>query len=77
MNDHPSREKFATQLDSALLSALRGLAKKEGRQLQSLVEEAVAGLLEDRRTGTARARIIQAHRESVNQFGLVYKNLAK
>jgi hypothetical protein len=35
-----TREKFATQVNSEILSAMRALAKKEGRQLQALVDEA-------------------------------------
>ena len=45
MTEHQSREKFATQMDSALLADLRALAKSEGRQLQSLIEEAVGKLI--------------------------------
>ena len=48
MTEQPSREKFATQMDSAMLADLRALAKTEGRQLQSLVEEAVGNLIADR-----------------------------
>lgn len=40
------REKFATQVDAALLNQLRELAKNEGRQIQALVDEALADLLE-------------------------------
>ena len=41
-----TREKFATQVNSEILSAVRNLADKEGRQLQVLVEEALADLIE-------------------------------
>lgn len=41
-----AREKFATQVNSELLAAVRGLARSEGRQLQALDEEALADLLE-------------------------------
>jgi hypothetical protein len=34
-----SRKKFATQVDTAILSAVRTLAREEGRQLQALVDE--------------------------------------
>ena len=37
----PTREKFATQVDSALLESLRDLAKSEGRQIQAVVEDAL------------------------------------
>ena len=42
------REKFATLFNSKLLSAVRILAEEEGRQLQVLVEEAHADLIEKR-----------------------------
>ena len=48
------REKFATQVNAKTLAALRRLAEKEGRQLQALVDEALADLLEKRRTGRPR-----------------------
>ena len=34
-----NREKFATQVKSEILSAVRALAEIEGRQLQALVDE--------------------------------------
>jgi len=77
MNDQSRREKFATQMDSEMLSDLRELARKEGRQLQSLVEEAVSGLLEQRRSGKARSHVMKAYRESVEQFRPLYEKLAK
>ena len=36
-----TREKFATQVNSEILKAVRTLAEKEGRQLQALVDEAL------------------------------------
>ena len=36
-----AREKFATQVDSALLDSVRKLAKSEGRQIQAVVEDAL------------------------------------
>ena len=38
----PTRRRFATQVDSALLDQLRTLARDEGRQIQALVDEAIA-----------------------------------
>jgi len=35
------REKFATQVDSDLLAAVRQLAHDEGRQIQEIVEDAL------------------------------------
>jgi len=41
-----TRAKFATQVNPDILVQVRMLAEKEGRQLQALVDEALADLLE-------------------------------
>ena len=51
MTAKEAREKFATQVNSEILAAVRSLAQSEGRQLQSLVEEALADLIENFETG--------------------------
>ena len=71
------REKFATQVNSELLADLRGLAKEEGRQLQALVEEAIVGLLEQRRQGKARPHVLSAYRSTHARYASVYKKLAE
>ena len=75
MTEHQPREKFATQMDSALLAELRALAKSEGRQLQSLIEEAVGKLLETRQTPAIS--VTDALKMSLDQFGPLYKKLAE
>jgi hypothetical protein len=72
-----AREKFATQVDSQLLADLRNLAKDEGRQIQALVEEAFAGLIEERRRSKARPHIMAAYQASHARFGALYEKLAK
>ena len=54
------REKFAAQVDSEILSALRDLAQSEGRQIQALVEEALADLIARRREGRPRPQVLAA-----------------
>ena len=71
------REKFATQVNSEILAALRTLAKSEGRQLQALVDEALADLLEKRRLGRPRAQVMAAYQASHEKFGPLYKKLAE
>lgn len=71
------REKFATQVDRALLADLRSLPKQKGRQIQALVDEATTGLLEQRRQGEARPHVMAAYRKSHSRFALLYKNLAR
>jgi hypothetical protein len=41
-----TRKKLATQVNSENLKAVRRLAAKEGSQLQALMEEALADLLD-------------------------------
>jgi hypothetical protein len=72
-----SREKFATQVDSRTLAAVRRVAEKEGRQIQSLVEEALVDLLEKRRSGAPRGHVMAAYRRSHDKYGELYKKLAR
>jgi hypothetical protein len=71
------REKFATQVDPDLLARVRALARSEGRQVQTLVEEALADLVEKRRQGQPRANVMAAYGQSHARFGSLYKKLAK
>ena len=73
----PRREKFATQVNSEILSAVRSLAEKEGRQLQVLVEEALADLIEKRRTAVPRTHVIRAYLASHDKYAPLYKKLAE
>ena len=72
-----AREKFATQVNSEILTALRNLAKSEGRQLQALVDEALADLLEKRKVSKPRFHVMAAYQASHETFGPLYKKLAE
>jgi len=72
-----TREKFATQVNSEILSAVRTLAEKEGRQLQALVDEAFADLIEKRNKATPRAHVMGAYLASHEKYAPLYKKLAK
>jgi hypothetical protein len=71
-----ARQKFATQVNSEILSALRTLAEKEGRQLQALVDEAFADLIEKRKNATPRAHVMGAYLASHEKYASLYKKLA-
>jgi hypothetical protein len=71
------REKFATQVNSEVLAAVRSLSVAEGRQLQALVEEALADLLEKRKKANARAHVMGAYLASHEKYGPLYKKLAE
>lgn len=71
------RQKFATQVDPELIEAVRGIAKEEGRQVQTLIDEALADLVEKRRLGKPRKHVLTAYQASVQRYGKLYKKLAE
>lgn len=71
------REKFATQVNSKILSAVRSLSAAEGRQLQALVEEAFTDLLEKRKRAKPRAHVMGAYLASHEKYGALYNKLAE
>lgn len=72
-----TREKFATQVDSEILSTVRDIAKSEGRQIQALVDEALADLIEKRKHGRPRPNVMAAYQASHEKFAPLYKKLAE
>lgn len=71
------REKFATQVNSDILTAVRSLSIAEGRQLQALVDEALTDLLEKRKKAKPRAHVMGAYLASHEKYGPLYKKLAE
>lgn len=72
-----AREKFATQVNSEILSEVRTIAQNEGRQLQALIDEALADLIEKRKHGRPRPHVMAAYQGSHEKFGSLYKKLAE
>jgi predicted transcriptional regulator len=72
-----AREKFATQINSELLASVRQLAEKEGRQIQALMDEALADLLEKRKRANPRPHVMAAYAASHIEYAPVYKKLAE
>jgi len=72
-----TRKKFATQINSEILSAVRTLAEKEGRQLQALMDEALADLIEKRKNAKPRPHVMGAYLASHERYGPLYKKLAE
>jgi len=75
--ESPAREKFATQVNADLLASVRALAKTEGRQIQALVDEALADLLEKRQQARPRPHVMAAYQASHDTFAPLYKKLAE
>jgi len=72
-----SREKFATQVDAEILSAVRTIAEAEGRQIQSVVDEAFADLIEKRKHAKPRAHVMGAYLASLEKYDALYTKLAE
>ena len=72
-----AREKFATQVNSETLAEVRRLAQLEGRQLQSLIDEALSDLLEKRRQSRPRDHVMKAYQHSHEAYAELYKKLAQ
>jgi hypothetical protein len=72
-----TREKFATQVNPEILSAVRMLAQKEGRQLQALMDEALADLIEKHKNAQPRQHVMGAYFASHEKYGPLYKKLAR
>jgi hypothetical protein len=72
-----TREKFATQVNSEILAAVRSLARKEGRQLQALLDEALADLIDKRKNAKPRPHVMGAYLASHEKYGALYKKLAE
>jgi predicted transcriptional regulator len=72
-----TREKFATQVDSEILRSVRDLARSEGRQIQVLIDEALADLIEKRKGVRPRANVMAAYQASHDRFAPLYKKLAE
>ena len=73
----PHKVKFATQADPELLTTLRKIAGEEGRQLQSLVDEALREYVERKQGKTPRKHVMQALQASMGQFDDLYRELSK
>ena len=72
-----SREKFETQVNPEILSAVKALAQSEGRELPALIDEALADLIEKRTQGCPRAHVMTAYQTSHEMFAPLYKKLAE
>jgi len=71
------RAKFATQVNPRILATIRDLAHKEGRQLQSLIDEALSDLIEKHRNARPRSHVMALYLTSHDRYAQLYKKLAE
>lgn len=72
-----TREQFAADVDIEVLATVRAIAEAEGRELQALVDEALADLIEKRKSAHPRPAVMQAYLESHKKYAQLYKKLAE
>ena len=72
-----ARQKFTTQVNSEILAVVRSLAQSEGRQLQTLVDEALADLVEKHKNAKPRTHVMAVYLASHQKYGPLYKKLAE
>lgn len=75
-----NRENFSTEIDAALIQRARDSAAKQGRDLQSIIEEALARYLTgpvDAKTSRTRLPVERAFEESADRYAALYDRLAK
>lgn len=73
----PAREKFASQADPELLAQVRELAAEEGRQLQSVIEEALRAYVDSRRGEQPRRAVLEQLEATVAENRELYRRLAE
>ena len=62
-----SREKFSSQASPELLKGMRAIARKEGRQFQAVLEEAMAGYIESKAQEEVRPEVMAHYRASLER----------
>jgi len=72
-----SRKKFATQVNSEILASVHRLAEQQGRQLQALVDEALADLVEKHKKTKPRPYVMATYLASHEKYSQLYKKLAE
>jgi predicted transcriptional regulator len=71
------RAKFSSQADEEILASARNLAQSQGRQFQSILEDALAEYVERHQTERPRAHIMEAFGLSMDEFDELYQKLAQ
>lgn len=71
------REKFSSQASPEVLAALRKIAESEGRQFQSVLDDALRAYIERQQNVRPRRHVMAAFASSLDEFDSLYRELAK
>lgn len=72
-----SRDKFSSQMDPTILAAARKAASDQGRQFQSILEDALEQYLERNQSVRPRTHVLETFGVSLQEFDELYAHLAK
>ncbi len=72
-----SKVKYSSQAAPELLSAMREIARQEGRQFQAVMEDAMQEYIENRSRNTPRPEVMAHFRASVERNRRLYALLAE
>lgn len=71
------RVKYSSQASAELLSLMREIARSEGRQFQTVMEEAMEEYIANRNRQTPRPEVMAHFRASVERNRRLYELLAE
>lgn len=71
------REKLSSQAAPEVLADLRRIAQAQGRQFQSVLDEALRDYIDRHRNARPRQHVMAAFAESLDEFDRLYNKLAK
>jgi predicted transcriptional regulator len=69
--------KFSSQAEPEVLEALQAIADQEGRQLQSVLGEALREYLARKQSKAPRRNVLEAFEQSLRERDELYRSLAK
>jgi len=71
------REKFSSQASPDVLTALRQIAERQGRQFQAVLDEALRDYIDRQQKTRPRRYVMASFASSLDEFDHLYRELAK
>lgn len=72
-----AREKFSSQAAPEVLASLRQIANAQGRQFQSVLDEALRDYIDRQQKERPRRHVMASFASSLSEFDGLYRELAK
>ena len=72
-----SMQKFSSQAATEVLAEMRKIAEVQGRQFQSVLDEAMRDYIDRQQTEKPRRHVMAAFANSLSEFDELYAALAK